>query len=266
VLGTSRSEHAGSWVAGGPRLIYLTTRADEIRLYSTVEGTDRPLVTLPPGGFMVGAVPSPDGQRIAYAEIRPRTGLWIVPTTGGEPTRVSTDQNLEFGGAWSPDSRRLASYRNDGGVMILRIRRLGSSDPPVDLPMPPSQDAGSVPEWSPDASWIALCQQHGILLMDVAGATRREIAKDRECRALQWSRDGRTIFAPVTTASNDTILVAIDVARDTAREISRLPHGVGVGTPLTPSLRLSLNASGTALLTTVVHSNTDIWTLDDFDR
>jgi eukaryotic-like serine/threonine-protein kinase len=262
VLATSGQEHAGSWVAGGPRLTYVTARDGrvEIRLYSTVEGTDRRIVALPPDAFVVGAVPSPDGRRVVYTQIRPNTGLWIAPISGDEPTKLSTD-NLEFGPAWSPDSQRLSTYRNDGGVIRLRIRRVGSSDPPVDLPIDP---AGGMPEWSPDASWIAMCQGQGqgILLISPDGSKRRQIAANHVCRVLQWSADGRTIYAPITNASNDTTLLAIDVARDSERVISTLPHGVAVGAPLNPSLRMTLDADGKALLTTIVRSNTDIWTLD----
>ena len=265
VLATSGPEHAGSWVAGGPRLTYVTARDQhtEIRLYSTVEHTDRRIVALPADAFVVGAVPSPDGQRIVYTEVRPQ-GLWIAPLSGGEPTQLSTGTALEFGLTWSPDSQRLANYRIESGQMRLRVRRIGSSEPPVDLPV--TDHVSGMPEWSPDGAWIAMCLRHGILLIRPDGSQRRQIANADDLDVLQWSPDSHMIFAPISTESGDTSLLAIDVEHDSQRVISRLPHGVRIAVPLTPSLRMTLDASGKALLTTTVRSNTDIWTLDHFNR
>jgi hypothetical protein len=58
-------------------------------------------------------------------------------------------------------------------------------------------------------------------------------------------------------------LRAVDVATDTLTVVATLPPGVIVATAGDPVQRLSWNAAGTALLTTVVRDrNTDIWILD----
>lgn len=58
--------------------------------------------------------PSPDGTRIVYAlrttdleADRGRTDLWMVPTGGGEPARLTTDPGSEASPRWSPDGRWL---------------------------------------------------------------------------------------------------------------------------------------------------------------
>ena len=58
---------------------------------------------------------SPDGTEVAYtittydvAENRGNADIWIVPTAGGAPRRVTTNPASDSGPVWSPDGRRLA--------------------------------------------------------------------------------------------------------------------------------------------------------------
>ena len=58
---------------------------------------------------------SPDGPQVAYTvttydveENRGNADIWIVPTAGGTPRRVTTNPASDSGPVWSPDGTRLA--------------------------------------------------------------------------------------------------------------------------------------------------------------
>jgi len=60
---------------------------------------------------------SPDGKNIAFF-FAGQFALWVVPATGGSPTKLATD---DTGGKywlyWSPDSKRI-SYNSDTTVRL----------------------------------------------------------------------------------------------------------------------------------------------------
>ncbi|HEV3077385.1 MAG TPA: protein kinase, partial [Thermoanaerobaculia bacterium] len=62
---------------------------------------------------------SPHGSRIAYwgVEQGSRRTIWTVPVTGGNPTRVTDDEHLNWNPVWSPDGRFLYFASNRGGSM-----------------------------------------------------------------------------------------------------------------------------------------------------
>ena len=75
--------------------------------------------------LLTDCVTAPDGQHVAYAEMRwgehdePRfTNIWVVDTQGGKPARLTFETTSDTSPRWSADSRRIyfLGKRTRGGT------------------------------------------------------------------------------------------------------------------------------------------------------
>ncbi|MGD2070681.1 MAG: amidohydrolase, partial [Gemmatimonadota bacterium] len=74
-----------------------------------------------------GAVPSPDGRRLAFAAM---DRLWVAGADGSNPRQVTGSTATESFPAWSPDGRWLAySTWEDGVGALYKVPSDGSGDP-----------------------------------------------------------------------------------------------------------------------------------------
>jgi Tol biopolymer transport system component len=98
-----------------------------------------------------GAVPSPDGKRIAFSSL---THLYVMDLPGGQPVRVVSGGPGEYQPAWSPDGKTLAyvTWSADAGGQIWKAPADGSS-----APQQLTQAAAFYrePVWTPDGARIA---------------------------------------------------------------------------------------------------------------
>jgi len=91
---------------------------------------------------------SPDGRWLAFDSDRggPQA-IYLMPSAGGEPERLSPGLSDEFMPSWSPDGREIAYYGFRGGRRrLFVIRAIGGAPSPV------VADSGNqrFPDWSPD--------------------------------------------------------------------------------------------------------------------
>ena len=104
---------------------------------------------------------SPDGEYLAYTQSHRdlekdtwQSAVWMQPTAGGEPVRMSAAGTGAWLPKWSPDNRYLAvlSDRKDGRTQVwLLDRRGGDAQPLTEF----KQGVRSY-EWSPDGTRMVL--------------------------------------------------------------------------------------------------------------
>jgi len=142
---------------------------------------------------------SPDGARIAFfgapAGERPR--IWVVPSSGGAPRRVSSGEASKYGDwdpTWSPDGASLA-FGATGEDVAAQV-----SIQVVDLrtnhvsALPGSQGMMS-PRWSPDGRFIAGLTPADRKLMLYDLQTRKQIQVfDKWSGYPHWSPDGEFLY------------------------------------------------------------------------
>ena len=109
----------GAWAPDGLQLAYV--HGDSLML----KAADGAITLLGRSPDPHSLAWSPDGAWIAYVSENARyladwniapSSLWIVPTTGGAPTRLTTGGALDASPTWAPDSRRLLFTSNRGGT------------------------------------------------------------------------------------------------------------------------------------------------------
>ena len=135
---TTTDEFHMSWSPDGEQLA-VTAGASTIRSPSHIEvlsvasGARRPVTEAPPAhsGDWSPAF-SPDGREIAF--VRSISGsisdIFIAPTVGGAPRRVTTDNADVLGVDWEPDGRHLVfSSDRAGGISVWRVSAEGNGEP-----------------------------------------------------------------------------------------------------------------------------------------
>ena len=142
---------------------------------------------------------SPDGRWIAFDSNRSGSGnqdIYRMPVEGGEPERLTTHPDDDFGPVWSPDGKEIAfmSWRTgnrdifvmsaDGGSVRRLTNRPGSD---------------FFPDWSPDGEdlvfWSTRNERDELYVMsgdlgEIKGETPRLLTEGQFPR---WSPDGRLI-------------------------------------------------------------------------
>lgn len=84
----------------------------------SVETGERRRLTEPPAGYNGDAYISfsPDGARLAFARAQFFAGdIYTIPVAGGEPTRITSDDAVIYGLAWTPDGTELVFSSDRGG-------------------------------------------------------------------------------------------------------------------------------------------------------
>ncbi|MBM3792278.1 MAG: S9 family peptidase, partial [Acidobacteria bacterium] len=116
------------------------------------QGTDITLEDLLAVETPGSPVLSPDGTQFVLV----RDGqLFLTPSAGGWPVRLTTTPGSKSGAAWSPDSSKLA-YVSQGSIWVVSAAGgapLRLTDAPAGSG-DPRQAADRSPRWSPKGKWI----------------------------------------------------------------------------------------------------------------
>jgi len=201
---------------------------------------------------------SPDGKWVAYVvtsvdmtENANDADIWLVSTSGGEPTRLTTSKKSDTFPRWSPDGKRLAfvSAREEKPQVFLISPFGGEAEKLTN-----SKSGVQSFQWSPDGKRIAyvapveptaeeekklkdkddaqVIDQNfkftRIWVVDVASRKAVELVKsDYNVSDPQWSPDGRRlafVVNPTPKADDGTLsdIWVIDLAGGTSEETQGL--------------------------------------------
>ncbi len=180
---------------------------------------------------------SPDGSQIAYKSAKSGTyDIWIAPTAGGEPTRLTDMPGREMFPKFSPDGRWIAFEADLGGVNVRDLYLVpAAGGDVVQLTDHPLNDAGAM--WSSDSRQIyfstGMFWDSSIAAVDIA---TREIRRVR-------SGGGGASLSPDQTMFVFTGNPKRDDDDQSNRDIYVAPLGEGEARLLTPD---TLNALDSA--------------------
>jgi dipeptidyl aminopeptidase/acylaminoacyl peptidase len=183
---------------------------------------------------------SPDSQELCFTAVTDRPeaistngDLFLVPTIGGEPKRITTNPGFDGHPAYSRDGRFIAyhsqktpGYESDRWRLMLYDRASGAH-----LELAESLDR-SVDEiiWSPDSKQIYFtaldeAEQSVYEISDSVGSMPRKILKDTYNESVSISTDGGTIaFLRSSLTAPHEIFVSRSDGSD-VRQLSQ--HNVG---------------------------------------
>jgi dipeptidyl aminopeptidase/acylaminoacyl peptidase len=172
--------------------------------------------------------------------------IWIVPSSGGAPRRLSDGRHVDLSPAWSPDGREIVFVsnrekdpdfrRNDdlwvAEVATGRIRRLTDT--------PGSEVA---PAWSPDGKSIAyiatrrawttydsIAEDFHAWVIPASGGEARELnaSLDRRTESVAWAPDSRSV---VFTAEDQGRRLPYRVSSDGGESRALIDENVWTGEP-----------------------------------
>ncbi len=116
-----------------------TAAADPLSIFLlTVETGARQHLTFPPAGSFGDLCPafSPDSKSLAFAR-SPAVGtkdIYVVPSAGGEPRRLTFDNKNTVGLSWTPDGREIVfSSGRGGGFHLWRVPLAGGAPTRVEV-------------------------------------------------------------------------------------------------------------------------------------
>lgn len=179
---------------------------------------------------------SPDGKELVYAqntdehpELSTNSDLFIVPTAGGEPKRITTRRGADTSPKYSPDgkwiawrSQARAGYESDLWELWLHDRASGTSH----------RIAGDFPEWIDSVTWAPDSRSVYVTAPEKGRTAIYRITLDgRFARlflggsadALAVSRDGSTLYFESSTLKRPNEIFALAVGTPSQSGRRRVP-------------------------------------------
>jgi Periplasmic component of the Tol biopolymer transport system len=156
---------------------------------------------------------SPDSKEICYTAVTDKMeatstngDLFLVPVTGGEPKRITTNQGFDGNPVYSPDGKYIAyhaqmtpGYEADRWQVTLYNRQAGQSE---NISASFDRSAGEL-SWSPDSKTIYFLAENETLqpiyaMEPRAGATPKKLL-DGYNAAYSFSGDGKILATERTS-------------------------------------------------------------------
>ena len=177
---------------------------------------------------------SPDGRELVFnSNFTGRFNLWKMNSNGGWPIQLLQSDDRQGAAFWSPDGKWIVYQQDVGGHEIWDVYAVpANGGQPVNLTNTPHISEQS-PRFSPDGAMLALeLKPETSPMVDIAvmdWRTRKvrnlthEKSPDRLWALVQWSHDGKYIFANrMNIGFTDSSVYRIPVAGGPVEELT--PH------------------------------------------
>lgn len=176
---------------------------------------------------------SPDGKQILYTgNSSGRFNLWLMNADGTGPHQLLHSDDGQFSGVWSKGGNSVVYQQDIGGDEIYDLYALpASGGSPENLTQTPAITETN-PHFSPDGKWLAFQHKEkqapsiNLAVMDWTTHKVRLLTQEkdptRSWTLVDWSPDGKTIYANRGDLHEDISAWSVDVATGAARELT--PH------------------------------------------
>ncbi len=236
----ARARRRGLAWAGAAAAIVLTIAAAAFWNFrpTTTEAPLEPMRVVPltsyPGAEMVASF-SPGGNQVAFPWTGGNTESFDIYVKGvgpGPPLRLTTHPDWDGSPAWSPDGRWIAFLRGRPEARekmgLYLVPPLGGTERKLaETRVPFSYQVGSCLAWSPDSTWLAVCDWEedspgplSLFLLSVDSGERRRLTRPPEDSLVgdimpAFSPDGRMLaFSRYGSGLTTSDLYLLDLDED----------------------------------------------------
>ena len=165
-------------------------------VYELARGT---LSRLNLSGLIPYPIWTPDGKRVTFraALNGPVNLYWMAADGSGAPDRLTTSENFQYPGSWSPDGQVLTFADADSttGWDIWTLKLEGDRKPRPFL-QTPSNESGAT--FSPDGRWLAYVSDESgrdeVYVRAFPGSGGKWQISTQGGDEPVWARDGRELF------------------------------------------------------------------------
>ena len=176
-------------LGSGTQLVWFDRQGNRLEALPLPEGAQSPEL-------------SPDGERLAFERIDPKTGyrdIWMWEFQRRAPTKLTTHPGGDSDPVWSPDGEAIIFTSDRRGLNSLHRKQVGSAAPPDLIHQPDGEDWGT--SWSPDGEHLLFSRwppgvaegQIFLLPLSGSGVAKRMLDTDSQEGVGQFSPDGKWI-------------------------------------------------------------------------
>jgi len=179
-----------------------------------------------------GSTWSPDDKQIAFvSNISGRNNIWLVPSTGGWPSQLTSSEQRQVSPAWSPDGNWIAYASDTDGNEQWDVFLVSPKSGEVLNLTTTKEISEESPVWSPDSKQVAYtvkpksAASHEIDLMDVYSRHVKHLTHDtpngRSNFGPMFSHDGKfVVYTQSDPGGKDSNVFVVEIASVTATNLT----------------------------------------------